>query len=133
MSKKQAKTTPQERPLSPHLQVYKPQMTSMLSILHRMTGMLLVLGLVIYTAWLACAALGLYVYMDFLGLLETKLGMIAMVGISFAGFYHFFNGCRHLVWDTGKLFEIGCATKAGYTVLVLAIITTGGFWYLLMN
>ena len=99
MSKKQAKTTPQERPLSPHLQVYKPQMTSMLSILHRMTGMLLVLGLVIYTAWLACAALGLYVYMDFLGLLETKLGMIAMVGISFAGFYStssrkIFNNCR---------------------------------------
>ncbi len=119
-----------ERPLSPHLQVYRPQMTSMLSILHRMTGIALAVG-TIFLVWLLVAtASGEDAFNVFMFVMSSPLGIAALAGWSFALFYHMCNGVRHLVWDTGRLFKIQHATTAGYIVLLTSIALTALVWYL---
>ena len=120
--------TKQERPLSPHLQVYRPQMTSMLSILHRATGVFMSLGLIVITWWLLAASAGADTYDQFLNVASSKIGILFTIGWSFCYIYHFLNGLRHLVWDTGRLFEIKDATKAGYVVFWGAVLLTGLLW-----
>ena len=118
-----------QRPLSPHLQVYKPQMTSVLSILHRMTGVALFLGTFMVAWWLIAAATSEEAYnvaRDFAG---SYLGLFMIFGWSVALFYHASNGVRHLFWDMGYLFKIKNAYKAGYLVLLSTVILTAGAWY----
>ncbi len=117
-----------KRPLSPHLQVYRPQMTSMLSILHRMTGIANMLGLIVLTAWLFCISAGPQMYQSFAGFMGSVAGQFLLIGWSFSVFYHLFNGIRHLIWDTGRLFKIENATKAGYIVFYGAILVTTATW-----
>ena len=116
------------RPLSPHLQVYKPQMTSMLSILHRMTGMANVIGLLFISWWLVAATTGSEQYETFIGFVTSPLGRLMLFGWTFSVIYHMCNGIRHLFWDTGKLFKIKDATKAGYAVVTVAFILTALIW-----
>lgn len=119
-----------QRPLSPHLQVYKPQMTSMLSILHRMTGVALALGLVLVSAIIVSAVMGEAAYEQIMGLSKTILGQLVLAGWSFALVYHTLNGVRHLIWDTGRLFKIEDATRAGHLVFWGAVVITAGLWAL---
>lgn len=118
----------QERPLSPHLQVYKPQMTSMLSILHRATGVFMITGLLVITWWLIAASSGSVFYDQFLDVASSKVGILFTMGWSFCYIYHFVNGIRHLIWDTGRLFGKEAATKAGYVVFWGAVVLTGALW-----
>ena len=120
--------TKRERPLSPHLQVYKPQMTSILSILHRATGVALVIGLLGFVWMLVAAANGASTYNVFLDFATSKLGIFIQLGLSFSVFYHALNGLRHLVWDTGRMFNIEHAKTAGYIVFYGAIVLTVIFW-----
>lgn len=118
-----------QRPLSPHLQVYKPQMTSVLSILHRACGVALVFGTLMVAWWLIAAATSEEAYLLAQNFASTPLGKLMFFGWSVALFYHMSNGVRHLFWDMGYLFKIQNAYKAGYLVLLSTILLTGSTWY----
>lgn len=112
------------KPLSPHLQVYKPQITSVLSIMHRGTGIFLSLGAFVLSYWLVALASGEQHFDSVkacFGAWPIKLLLIAWV---FAFFYHLCNGIRHLFWDIGKGFELDTLQKSGYAVLAAASILT---------
>lgn len=117
-----------ERPLSPHLQIYKPQMTTVLSILHRMTGAALAIGSVLIMAVLMAAATGEEAYNKIMGFLESPLGLFLLFGWSVALVYHSLNGIRHLFWDMGYLFKIKNAETAGKVVLAGTVILTILIW-----
>ncbi|MCB9957121.1 MAG: succinate dehydrogenase, cytochrome b556 subunit [Rhodospirillaceae bacterium] len=125
--------TTRTRPLSPHLQVYKPQITSVLSILHRMTGVALVAGTLVLVYWLAAAADGPAAYATAQGWIGSWLGYLLMIGWSGAFFYHLCNGIRHLVWDVGCGLTIDAATKSGWTVVFASAGLTVLAWVLALN
>ncbi len=120
---------PKERPLSPHLLIYKPQMTSMLSIMHRATGVALMAGTLMVAWWLIAAATSENAYNIAQNFAESPLGTFMIFGWSVALFYHMSNGIRHLFWDMGYLFKIENAYKAGYFVLFLTVLLTGITWF----
>lgn len=125
----ETKTVKKERPLSPHLQVYRPQMTSVLSILHRATGVFMAIASVLLLWWLVAAATGAEYYEIFAGYMHSKLALLVLLGVSFSFFYHFCNGIRHLIWDTARMMEIDEAKKAGYVVFYSAVGLTALLWY----
>ena len=116
------------RPLSPHLQVYRPQLTSVLSISHRFTGIINSLGLIVVVAWLASLAAGPEAYDRLVGLLAHPVGMVAMAVWTFSLFYHLLNGIRHLIWDAGWMLDLKGAYASGYTVVGLAVVLTLLVW-----
>lgn len=116
------------RPLSPHLQIYKPQLTSIMSILHRATGYALAIGTIMVVWWLVAAATGEGAYNTAMGFAESWFGTLLIFGWSFALFYHLCNGIRHLLWDMGYLFKIENAYKAGYVVLAASVLLTLSAW-----
>lgn len=118
------------RPLSPHLSVYRWPISMTLSILHRMTGVALSAGLVVYVAWLMAAAGDAAAYQQFVELMQTPFGRIAMVGWSFAFFFHLFNGIRHLFADTGRGFEKSQANNSAWAVVVCSVMLTLVYWWL---
>ena len=116
------------RPLSPHLQVYKPQLTSVLSIMHRITGVVIALGGLAVAYWLWSAALGAERYECVQWLLTSTLGIIFLVIWTACTGYHLFNGIRHLVWDMGCGFELDQAYLSGKLVLVFTVLLTIIIW-----
>jgi len=117
-----------ERPLSPHLSIYRWPITMTLSILHRATGVAMAVGFIVLAAWLVSAAAGPAEYERFVALMSTLVGQLLLIGWSFAFFYHFANGIRHLVWDTGRGFEKHQANASAWFVIVLAIVVTAILW-----
>jgi succinate dehydrogenase / fumarate reductase cytochrome b subunit len=110
--------TPAERPLSPHLQIYKPQLTSMLSIAHRATGVALAVGTLMLVWWLVAAASGGDgAFATVQGFLGSWLGLLLLFGWTFSFFYHLCNGVRHLIWDTGHGLDLRTAYISGWVVL----------------
>ncbi|MGE4313863.1 MAG: succinate dehydrogenase, cytochrome b556 subunit [Pseudobdellovibrionaceae bacterium] len=128
MSETKAATKAKERPLSPHLGIYRPQMTSMLSILHRITGVALSVGILMVVWLLVAAATGPEAYDDFMGFATSPFGQILLFGWTVALFYHLCNGVRHLIWDTGRLFKLKNAYAAGYVVLIATALLTAWVW-----
>lgn len=118
------------RPLSPHLQVYRPQLTSALSIFHRISGVILAVGTLLLTYWLVAAASGPEAYARAQALMGGFLGQLVLFGFTLALFYHLCNGIRHLVWDTGHGFDLPTVYRSGYTVLVAAGVLTVLVWLL---
>jgi succinate dehydrogenase / fumarate reductase cytochrome b subunit len=119
-----------KRPLSPHLQIYKPQLTSLMSILHRFTGIFLSLGTVVLAYWLIAAASGVESYQQAQDLLSSWLGLVFLFGWSFALFYHLCNGIRHLFWDIGLGMDIKMVYLSGKLVLITSLILTALAWWL---
>ena len=113
-----------KRPLSPHLQIYRPQITSVLSISHRLTGLMLFLGALVMFCWLTAATLGSDAYQIARGLINSWLGILLLFGIVFSLWYHLANGIRHLFWDVGLGFELSTVQKSGVFVVVFSIIMT---------
>ena len=114
------------RPLSPHLQVYRWQMTMALSIVHRITGVGLALGMLLLTWWLAAAAGGAE-YFDYVhGIMGSEIGRVLLFGFVLSLYFHLCNGIRHLVWDAGYGFEIASMQKSGWLVLVVSVVVTLG-------
>ena len=107
-----------QRPLSPHLQVYRPQITSVLSILHRMTGVVLGLGALLLTYWIVAAAGGPESFEAAQGFVGSWFGILLMLGFSYCLFYHLCNGIRHLFWDVGLGFELDTAAWSGWLVVL---------------
>ncbi len=122
-----------KRPLSPHLQVYKPQMTSLTSVLHRVTGVALAYGLFVFTWWLVAAAIGPEAYGMFTDFAGSGIGKLLMFGWSLAFYYHFANGIRHLIWDYGKMLTIKDAYASGFFILLVTAFMTGVTWYCLLT
>jgi len=118
------------RPLSPHLQVYRPQMSSVTSIFHRATGCALGLGTLILTYWLVAAASGDHAFAVAQAIIGSWLGLLVLFGFTVALFYHFCNGIRHLAWDAGKGFELPEMHRNGKTVFVATAVLTILFWVL---
>lgn len=117
-----------DRPLSPHIQIYKPQYTTVLSFLHRITGVALALGTLLLVYWLMAAAAGPDRFAQAQGLIGSVIGRLLLFGWSFALFYHLLNGIRHLVWDTGKGFELRTAYLTGWLVVAGAGLATLVVW-----
>ncbi len=112
------------RPLSPHLQVYKPQLTSVLSITHRATGVFLSIGTLLLSCWLVSLATNEITFAKLNTYISAWYGQIILIGFVFSLFYHLCNGIRHLFWDAGIGLNIETTYKTGYAVITAAIILT---------
>lgn len=122
-----------KRPLSPHLQIYRPQITSVLSISHRLTGAALAAGLLLLVYWLAALAAGEAAYAAALGVFGAWPVKVVLFLAVLAFFYHLCNGIRHLWWDSGRGFEIQQVYRSGWIVLISAVALTLLAWGLLLS
>ncbi len=116
------------RPLSPHLQVYRPQLTSVLSILHRASGVFLALGALLIAWWLWAVMSGGSSYEMASGVLNSIFGKILLIGWTLCNFYHLCNGIRHLLWDAGYGLEIEQTYLSGKVVVACSIVLTILVW-----
>jgi len=117
-----------KRPLSPHLQIYRPQLTSVLSITHRATGVALAIGTLVLVYWLVAAAAGPEAYEHAQGVLGSMLGQLFLFLWTWALYYHLGNGIRHLAWDAGYGFELDAAYKSGRLVVAASLVLTFLTW-----
>lgn len=118
------------RPLSPHLQIYRPQITSVLSIFHRITGVGLTLGAVLVVWWLLAAAVGPAYFATVDGLLTSWIGILVLMGSSWALCFHLLNGIRHMVWDMGYGFELETVDRSGIAVVIASGVLSVLLWLL---
>lgn len=120
--------TKHERPLSPHLSIYRWPITMTLSILHRMTGVALSIGLIGLVAWLQSIASGATASRTLMDWLMTMPGQLMLLGWCFAFFLHLSNGIRHLFWDLGLGFAKHQADLSAWAVLASATVLTAAYW-----
>ena len=125
-------TTKPIRPLSPHLQIYKPQLTALMSISHRLSGVFLSLSSLVLVYWLTAVAAGEPAYQQTQNLFNSWLGLVFLFGWSFAFFYHLCNGIRHLSWDIGLGMNIKTVYLTGSLVWIATLLLTGLTWLLAM-
>jgi succinate dehydrogenase / fumarate reductase cytochrome b subunit len=124
---------PAARPLSPHLQIYRPMLTMMMSIVHRITGLALYFGTLLLAWWLLSAASGPNAYATFQSVASSIIGRIVLFGYTWALIHHMLGGVRHLIWDTGHGFGAAerewlvRANLAGSIVLTILLWIIGGF------
>ncbi len=116
------------RPLSPHLQVYKPQLTSVMSITHRATGVALAVGTLLLVWWIAAAAIGPDAFAQVQAFMGSWFGLLLLFGWSVALFYHLGNGIRHLFWDAGYGYNIENAYRSGWAVVAATAVLTVLAW-----
>lgn len=112
------------RPLSPHLQVYRPQLTSITSILTRITGNGLIVGTMLIVWWLAAAAAGPEAFATADAVLTSWFGDIVLFLSLWAAAYHYLAGLRHLIWDSGVGLDIPTAEKLGWGVVIGSVVLT---------
>ncbi len=112
------------RPLSPHLQIYRLPLTAQMSILHRITGSALALGGILVAWWFFAAASGpeYFAFVD--DLLTSWIGGAVMIGLLLALWYHFCNGVRHLIWDAGYGMEVSVLKNSGLATLGASVVLT---------
>jgi succinate dehydrogenase / fumarate reductase cytochrome b subunit len=113
-----------QRPLSPHLGVYKFMYTMSLSIMHRITGVAATVGFLVFVWWLMSLAAGPDTYESAMRLLSSPFAKLLLVGFTFSFVYHFCNGIRHLVWDTGRGLERAQARRSAALVVAASLVIT---------
>ena len=116
------------RPLSPHLQIYRPQLTSIMSISHRATGAALAVGTLLLCLWLVALAAGDVWYALVATVIGHPIGIFILFGYSVALVYHALNGVRHLTWDRGIGLTIPAVYRSGQIVLLLTVVITTLTW-----
>ena len=119
---------PQDRPMSPHVQVWRWHVTMATSILHRATGMALYLGALLLAGWVVALAAGPDAFDGYRALLASPPGLLVLFLGTFALLYHLANGIRHLVWDTGRGLEPKTADMSGWAAIVFALVATVLIW-----
>jgi len=119
-----------DRPLSPHLQVYRLPLAAILSILHRATGVFLSLGSLLLVWWLMSVAQGEAGFNNANAVVGSIIGQLILFGFSFALFFHLSNGIRHLFWDAGLGFELPTVARSSVVVIMSAAILTISVWAL---
>ncbi len=117
-----------KRPMSPHMFIYKPQLTATLSIIHRMTGVGLAVGTLFITVWLLAAAWGPAAFDWVQGFYGSPLGYLVLFGFSVCLFYHLCNGVRHLLWDMGYCLDIVDVYRSGWVMLCATAVLTFTAW-----
>lgn len=125
-------TTKHPRPLSPFW-IYRWQYSNTLSILNRITGCAMSVGLILFVYWLVAAASGEAAYAQAQAVFAHPATRVALFGFSFAFFYHLMNGVRHLVWDTGHGLERKAARTSGWVAFIGSIVLTVIFWVLALG
>lgn len=120
--------TSRERPLSPHLFIYRWPMTMVVSLLHRLTGLGLFVGLLVLVAGLLAAADGGESWGRFVAAMDSLAGRLLLALLTLAFFFHLANGVRHLVWDLGFGFEKRQANASGWTVIAATVVLTLAYW-----
>ena len=118
------------RPTSPHLQIYKPQLTAITSILHRISGVVLAIGTLALVYWLVAAAIGEQSFNTAEAIAGSWIGRLALFGWTLAFFYHLANGIRHLAWDAGWGFDLPATYRNGWIVIIGAVVLTVAAWVL---
>jgi len=118
----------QQRPLSPHLQIYRPQLTSVMSIMHRITGVLLSMGLLLLVYCLYALAEGATSYQQAQQFLMSRPGLLVLFLLNWALFYHLANGLRHLFWDLGLGLTLLSSYLSGYLVAISSFAATIWLW-----
>ena len=121
-------STHPHRPISPHLQVYRPQLTSVLSIAHRATGIVLSVGALVLTYWLVALAGDASGYQTAHNALGSLLGRLFLFAFTLSLFYHLCNGVRHLFWDAGYGFDLSVVYASGKAVIAASIVLTVIVW-----
>ena len=121
-----------QRPLSPHLQIYKPQLTSILSILHIATGVALSIGSVILVSWVVALSLGENAYSSYSMIINNWFGKLVLFGFTFGLFYHLSNGIRHLFWDAGYGYDLKVAYTSGSLVIISSLTLTIVTWFIVL-
>ncbi len=116
------------RPLSPHLQIYRPQITSIMSIMHRGTGIFFILGIMGIMVWVITLASGVIAFSFYQNILRTIPGEIFLISLSFSLFYHLANGIRHLLWDFGWGYKINQVYLTSWIVVSTACLLTVILW-----
>ena len=119
-----------QRPLSPHLGIYRMQINMVMSIVHRITGTALYFGTLLLAAWLISAAISADAFAFVNGLFGHPLGMLVMLGYTWALIHHMFGGIRHLIWDTGRALDIKSADTLGWLSIVGSISLTALLWFI---
>ncbi len=117
-----------KRPLSPHMQIYRLPLSSVLSFLHRITGVALAVGLLLLVYWLLAVASGPEAYNAVQAFNASIVGRTLLFGWTFALFYHLCNGIRHLVWDTGHGYELPDIYRSGWLVVGVSVVLTVLVW-----
>ena len=122
--------TDNQNPLSPHLQIYRWHISSLLSIAHRISGVINLLALILIFFWLIALILGEDNYESFLLTINSFFGKFILIGFTWSMSFHIFSGIRHLVWDAGYGFEIKTANISGVLVILSSLVSTVIFWLL---
>ena len=117
-------------PLSPHLQIYRWQVSSLVSITHRISGIINLLALILIFFWLVILSIGESNYELFLLTINSFFGKFILIGFTWSMIFHLLSGIRHLAWDLGYGFEIKTANISGIIVIVLSLMLTVIFWLL---
>ena len=117
-----------QRPLSPHLQVYRPQLTSVLSIMNRVTGIAISVGTGLLVWWLVAAASGPQAFDTVQSFIGSPIGLFVLFGWTASLMYHFWGGIRHLAWDAGYGYELPQVHASGWAVVALTIASTVLIW-----
>lgn len=117
-----------ERPMSPHVSIWRWHVTMAGSILHRMTGMALYVGALIAAAWAVCLGAGPDAYAGFKAVMGSPLGLFVMFGLSLSFFYHLAAGVRHLIWDLGYGLQVRTASAFAVGSFAFAIAATLAIW-----
>jgi succinate dehydrogenase / fumarate reductase cytochrome b subunit len=116
------------RPLSPHLQIYTPQMTSILSIMNRVTGIALSAGTLLLVWWLVAAASGPAAFNTVQGFIASPVGLFVLFGWTASLFFHFYNGIRHLAWDAGFGYDLPQTYASGWAVVIATVVSSILVW-----
>ena len=117
-----------ERPLSPHLSIYRMQVNMLMSILHRLTGAALYVGTLLLAAWLISASMGERQFVLVNGLLAHPIGMLVLFGYTWALVHHMLGGMRHLIWDTGRGLQIPQVNLLSWLTIIGSIALTLAIW-----
>tara|TARA_B100001250_G_scaffold202385_1_gene173531 strand:+ start:15 stop:401 length:387 start_codon:yes stop_codon:yes gene_type:complete len=117
-----------KNPLSPHIQIYKWHISSLLSIIHRISGVINLLALILIFFWLIFLSLGENNYESFLLIINSFIGKFILIGFTWSMSFHVLSGIRHLVWDLGYGFEIKTANITGIIVIISSLALTIIFW-----
>jgi len=121
-------TTTRARPLSPNIQIYRPQLTSVLSILNRITGVFLSACAIVLVVWLVAAASGPQTYAAVQAAIGSWIGRIVLFGATLSFFLHLCGGIRHLIWDTVHGFELRSIYISGWAVVAASVVLTIAAW-----
>jgi len=117
-----------DRPMSPHLQIYNLPMTAKISILHRATGAFLLSGMLLIVVVLTAVAMGEQSWLIIKSYIDNWLGLLFLFGLTFSVYFHLCHGIRHLIWDTGKQMEKHKMLGSGLLVIAISSILTAVTW-----